>query len=520
MISKKSLSIVMLFVMIVFISCNSNAQEEWPPELPTANENGVATLNNPDLIRMPTAVKRILDSTSHAQLDVAKEIPTIELAYHNDLPNAALNGTGWSSWGDICIASDGKVYSGIGNHWKTDKGEAYIYCWDPAQKTLKKIADLNAITNAGPNEVRFSKVHAHIFEGADKKIYFTGTLDDGGKAGNKEMLELWTDHIAGGKLFQYDPSTGETIVYADFPKARVTATIKYDPKRNMMYCALEGDPQQYGKAAFGVFDMGKKEWIYESSSGQITRDRNIMMDAEGNVYFNGPESPAHTGVRLRALLAQWEKNQVDYKGDQGALISATMIPKTKARLNKNADEYTTLWKYSPVTNMITPTNSYFTSVGLRSSTEESKSGYIYGSTMGGELFKYAPKEDELTILGSNFLVDGEYITVCDLSPDEKYLYYLPGAHGSAGFSGTPVIQYNIESGRQKALAFLSESMNKTFNYSPGGTYGIKISKDGSILYIGLNGAPSDSLRPKELGRGFGLTSFAAFHIPAGERSVE
>jgi hypothetical protein len=137
--------------------------------------------------------------------------------------------------------------------------------------------------------------------------------------------------------------------------------------------------------------------------------------------------------------------------------------------------------------------------------------------MAGELFRYLPVRDELSILGSNFLVKGEYITVCDLSPDEKYVYYLPGAHGSAGFSGTPVIQYNVATGIQKVLAFLSEPMTKAFNYAPGGTYGVKISKDGSRLYVGLNGSPPDALRPKGLGRGFGLTSFAVIYIPAKER---
>ncbi len=514
MISRNILSIAVMLFVGILLSYQVEAQEKWPPHLPTANENGVATISHSGLLKIPETVKHILDSTSDAQLNFAKEVPKVELVYHNGLPNAALNGTGWSSWGDICVASDGKVYSGTGNHWKADKGESYIYCWDPSKNTLKKIADLNEITRATKNEVRFSKVHAHIIEGRDKKIYFTGTLDDGGKAGSKEMEGLWTKNISGGKLFQYDPVTGKTIVYADFPKARVTATIKYDEKRNMLYCALEGD-RNYGKVAFGAFDMAKKEWVYQSPSGIIANDRNFMMDNQGNVYFNGPEVSDHTGIRLKAQLEAWQTNHVSLKGEEALAAALRPIPKT--RLKKVADIYTTLWKYSPITNTITPTNSFFTSQGQRSSTMESNAGYIYGTTMGGELFQYAPARDELRILGSNFLANGEYITVCDLSPDGKYVYYLPGAHGSAGFSGTPIIQHDIATGQQKALGFLSESMNEDFKYAPGGTYGIKVSKDGSMLYIGLNGAPSDSLRPKGHGPGFGLTSFAIFHIPASER---
>ena len=505
MVNKKHLNRFAAIALIGFLfSSNIRAQENWPPALPTANSNGVATLSTADFLRVPAGVQHVLDSTGTAKLTIAKAVPVVELAYHQGLPNAALNGTGWSSWGDICLASDGKVYSGIGNHWKTEKGQAYIYCWDPSKKEFKKIADLNKITGAKPGEVHFSKVHAHIIEGNDKKIYFTGTLDDGGKAGSEEMLKKWNKNIAGGKLFQYDPVTGNTIVYADFPPARVTATTKYDAKRNILYCSLEGDTAGF---AFGAFDMAAKKWIYQSLPGIIGNDRNFMMDNKGNIYFNGQETDAHKALRLKAEF------KPDGKNDE----TTSMLPTTMFPGAKKVKTYTTLCKYDPITKTITATNTYFKSEGLRSSSRESKDGFIYGTTMAGELFKYSPAKDALTILGSNFLAKGEYITVCDLSPDEKYVYYLPGAHGSAGFSGTPVIQYDIVKGQQKAIAFLSEPMTKAFNYAPGGTYGVKISADGAKLYVGLNGSPPDGLRPKELGKSFGLTSFAVITIPASER---
>jgi hypothetical protein len=220
------------------------------------------------------------------------------------------------------------------------------------------------------------------------------------------------------------------------------------------------------------------------------------------------EIDAHKELRAKA----------EFKPNGKMAEAASMLPTTMFPGAKPVKTYTTLWKYDPNTKSISPTKTYFKSEGLRSSTRETKEGYIYGTTMAGELLRYSPAKDELTILGSNFLAKGEYITVCDLSPDEKYIYYLPGAHGSAGFSGTPVIQYDIAKGQQKAIAFLSEPMTDAFNYAPGGTYGVKVSNDGSKLYVGLNGSPPDASRPKGLGRGFGLTSFAVINIPASERN--
>ncbi|MEH6682028.1 MAG: hypothetical protein V7724_15890 [Sediminicola sp.] len=517
---KEFIYIKMILVALLF-SCQGNTDnpkvgkaEKWPPDLPSANEKDVAILKTNEFLEIPLGVQKILDAFPDASLTVAKTPPTIELTYFDELPNAALNGVGWSSWGDLCVAHDGTVYAGIGNHWGAEKGEAYIYSWENATKEIKKIADLNTVLGAKPEEVHFSKVHAHIVEGKDKKIYFTGTLDDGGLAGSSKMLEKWTGNIGGGKLFQYDPQTGSTTVYADFPEATVTATMKYDSINNRLYCALEGNPKGF---AFGAFDMDKREWIYTGIPGQIANDRNFMLDADGNVYFNGYEGYEHTGVRLKALLREWEEDENERKG-QISLSSKKSLGLDK-RINKNADRYTTILKFDPKINKVVPTGSYMTSEGIRSSTRESKQGYIYGSTMGGELFRYAPKKDELELLGSNFLKEGEYITVCILSPDEKYLYYLPGAHGSAGFSGTPIIQYDIEKGQQKALAFLSNAMEEAFQYSPGGTFGLKISPDGSMLYIGLNGSRAGALKPEEHDGGFGLTSFAVVHIPIDERTV-
>jgi hypothetical protein len=141
----------------------------WPPTLPKSNKNSVAVLKSKDFLKVPVSIQEVLDANPEIKLEIAKHIPKVELVYHNELNNAAINGTGWSSWGDICLASDGMVYSGIGNHWKTDKGESYIYSWDPFKSVLKKVSDINQSTGAKANDVRFSKVHAHIIEGIDKK---------------------------------------------------------------------------------------------------------------------------------------------------------------------------------------------------------------------------------------------------------------------------------------------------------------------------------------------------------------
>jgi hypothetical protein len=155
---------------------------------------------------------------------------------------------------------------------------------------------------------------------------------------------------------------------------------------------------------------------------------------------------------------------------------------------------------------------------MRSASHESQQGYLYGTTQAtNQLFRYAPAKDELVMLGPTWL-KGEYTTVMLLSPDERFLYYLPGSHGGAFKSGTPVIQYEIASGRRKVLAFLAAACEEQIGYVPAGTYGAKLSADGVTLYVNFNGHASDRWRPENMKpNGFGLCGFAAIELPAEER---
>ena len=155
---------------------------------------------------------------------------------------------------------------------------------------------------------------------------------------------------------------------------------------------------------------------------------------------------------------------------------------------------------------------------LRSISSETKDGNFYGVTYTtNELFRYSTKDDKITRLGPSWL-GGSYTTVIELSPDEKYLYYLPGAHGGAHKHGTPVVQYEIATGQRKVLAFLAPAFAKAHEYSPSGTYGVKLTPDGGTLYVNFNGDPSERFFVEKMrSDGFGLTSFAVIEIPASER---
>ncbi len=437
--------------------------DEWPPRLTDA-ANGTVTVRSDGFLKIPDAVRSWSGEDGAAPFTVVKTPPTIDLAFQRDLGEDAIRRRLWSSWGDICLASDGRVYCGIGDHGNDAGGDArcLVYRWEPQSKTLEQVVDMNQVVPPREGQPAWSKIHAKIDEGSDGKIYFCCTLNAGSRAGDEQFR--WTPELPGGQVYRFDPATGTTSVFASLPPRRCTATSLFDRDRRIWWCNLEAGG---GDALWGL-DLGTGRPVLQTPDGTVAFNRAIALTNDGSVLFNGVDS---------------------------------------------------LWRLKPDSYELQQLKATFGDApGMRCATRESSTGMIYGSThKTNQLFRYDVKNDELTLLGPNWLT-GQYTTVMELSPDERFLYYLPGAHGRAWEHGTPVVQYEITTGQRKVIAFLAETFERQHRYVPGGTYGIKLSRDGGTLFINFNGHAAEELRTSAMRPiGFGLCSFAAVHIPKSER---
>ena len=435
----------------------------WPPAGSPASK-GVVEVHDARLLDIPEAVRELQQDQAAAPFVMAETAPKIDITFHGNLGDEPAHRRLWSSWGDICVASDGRVYVGIGDHGHDADGDArcFLYRWDPADRTLTQIVDMNKVVPPKKGQPAWSKVHAKIDEGPDGAIYFSCTLNAGNAAGDPRYG--WNNTLTGGQIYRYDPATGETAQFTSLPPKRCTATSLIDHERGILWCNLEAGN---GDALWG-YDLKTRKLVFQSDDGSVGFNRSFALARNGVLYFNGE---------------------------------------------------TQLMKLDPQAGTLVPTKSSFgESPGMRAVTRESATGYLYGTThQTNELFRYHTPTDRLEPLGLNWLT-GMYTTVMALSPDEQYVYYLPGAHGQAFRHGTPVVQYNVATGQRKVLAFLADVLEEKVGYVPGGTYGIKLSADGGTLYVNFNGHAADELRPLNMKPiGFGLCGFAAIHIPAAER---
>lgn len=435
----------------------------WPPPLAGAKD-GTVTLKTDDFLKVPAAVEKARADPKFAPFSVAKVAPAVELALHRDLGPDADRRRLWSSWGDICVASDGRVYLAIGDHGDDAGGDArcLVYRWDPRTSTLERVIDLAQVVLPRKGQPAWSKVHARIDEGPDGKIYFSCTLNDGNRANLPAYA--WTKELPGGQLYQYDPKTGKTVAFADLPGSRCTATSWLDRRRNVWWCNLEAGK---GNALYGL-DLKTKKSVFQAADGSTAFNRAFALGRDGAVYVNGPAGR--------------------------------------------------IWKRPAGGGELVETKSSLPGQGMRAASSAAKDGTIYGATMReAQLFRYRPADDQAKLLGPAWQA-GDYVTVVELSPDERFLYYLPGAHGGAAKSGTPLVQYEIATGKRKVLCFLAEAFEKAYDYVPGGTYGMKLSADGATVYVNFNGHAGEKTRPKGMRpNGFGLTAFAAVRVPRPER---
>jgi hypothetical protein len=456
----------LLLLSVAAFADPATNQPSWYPTLEGA-VNGTLTLTTDEFLVVPQAVTEEAKKEGASQFVVARRAPTVDLALCGGLEMNKTLHSWWSAWGDICVARDGRVYSGVGDHGDEVAGtsQVYIYRWDPKTKQHSQIIDVNSLVKRENGEPTFSKLHARIDEGADGRIYFTATLNNGPIA--RDPKYKWSDVLPGGQIYAYDPRTDRTEIVANLPARRCSLASRLDRKRNIWWCNLDGEKAD----ALWAYDLTKQKEVFRGPEGSVAMNRNFALARDGSVYFNGQDF--------------------------------------------------TIWKYDPKTNTIGPTRSQFTPPQfMRCSTDESKRGQIYGVTVPDgmktkefNLFRYQPKSDKLDLFGREFTA-GHYTTVCVLSPDERFVYYIPGA------PGVPVVQYDIARHRRKVIAFLGEPIENRTKHIVGSVFGMKMSADGSTLFAHNNGYSYQGEKPKEaeLGKvGWSVVSFVAIHIPKSER---
>jgi hypothetical protein len=437
----------MLSILSLLLLSVQKKPAEWvPPALPGGQ--AFVTDRSGAFIRIPGGV-RLRDGVT-----VAKAVPTIDFAY---FPGQTYAGRPWSNWGDGTFAN-GKYYSAIGDHL-APAGNAYVYEYEPAKKTFRKLVDLKTLLDRPEGHYSPSKIHTTLTFGRDGWLYF-GT--------HRGSTTVTTDkyHYEGDWLVRVHPEGPKAEVVVQAPVAKHCIPTGFlDPERLIFH---GGTAPGVGKDdATGVhyfaYDVQKKKVVCDVADGPPRA--MIFAKSTGRVYY----VPA-SGSGLMRFDPAAGGNPVKVPGE----------------------------------------------IGLRAASAETKDGVVYtvSNGQGGRepmLYAFDTKTEKITDLGSALVGSVGYITALKIDPAGRFLYYIPGAHGGADKDGSPVVQFDVKTKTKKVIAFLHPHFQEKYAVAPVGTYSYSLDAEGATLFVTWNANRG--------GKSWDVCVLTAVHIPASERGT-
>lgn len=407
------------------------------------------------LVRTDTS-EQFLKATAKLSpgVTVARAVPTVDFLYFDA---QTYPGNPWSVWGDG-LAAGRMFYTSIGDHL-APVGNAYVYAYDSEVKSLRLVADVRSILKRPEGWYTPGKIHSRIDLGSDGWLYFSTHR-------GSTRATVIENHFEGGWVLRCHPATGEAEVVAAAPLPNQTLpTGQLDPDRMIFYAGTADGDREVKRVKFLSYDVKARRTLYSDDFGPYRAI--ILARSTGRVYFHR-------------------------EGGNGKVLPLHRFDPQKAG----------------------PPVRIGAEVGLRAATHESSKGLVF-TVDGNALWVFDTRSETARALGELTPGSESYIASIDLDPKtERYLYYVPGAHGGGYKDGAPLAQYDLQTGKVKVVAFLHPFYQEAVGFVPMGTYATAVSPEGDKVYITWHGNRGGEERGKLR---FNTCALTVVHIPESER---
>ena len=421
----------------------SQSGVSYPPRL--SGGNSVLTLTSDDLLKPPPSLKDVA---------VASKPPIVDFLYY---PGQTYPGNPWSNWGDG-VATEGKYYSAIGDH-KGPDGNAFVYEYDAADKTLRRIVDLRKTLDVPKGHYTPGKIHGRLDMGSDGWLYFST---------HRGSTKVTTDEYGykGDWIVRHNPQSEKTEVVAHGPVGKQCIPCSVlDPQRLIFYGGTAAGDTSDKRNLFFAYDINGRKVLYKGYGGPGRY--MIFAKSTGRVYF------------VPGLSGQLQRYDPAHDGSPVALDAE---------------------------------------IGIRAATQETSEGFVYTvSREDATIYRFDTKAEKVERIGSARVGTQTYITTIDADPTGRYLYYVPGAHGGSQKDGAAVVQFDTKMRRKKVIAFLHPFLKERCGYTPLGAFSTAVSPTGDKFYITWNGNLGGVRRRRLTWDACALT---VIHIPKQERLAE
>lgn len=388
---------------------------------------------------------------------VAKTPPQVEFRYY---PGQDYEGRPWSVWGDGLVNGD-VYYSAIGDHLAPE-GNAYVYRFDAESGAFDRIVDVRDTLDLPEGHYTPGKIHSRLTIGRDGCLYFSTHR-------GSTRVTTPANHFSGDWILRHDLRAGTTdvVVHAPLPN-QCLPTGRLDPQRMLFYAGTADGDYRNKHVQFLVYDVGARRVQFSADDGPYRA--MILVPQTGRVYF--PKG-----------------------GGRGELVPLVCYDPQHPRELRETK----------------------VAIGLRAASQPTRDGVVY-TVDGNHLWAFETRMETARDLGATVVGSENYITSLDLDPhSERYLYYVPGAHGGAYRDGSPLVQYDLQTRQRKVICFLDPALREA-GFVPMGSYSIAINEGGDTVFITWNGAQVAEDADPQARLRFNTCGLTVIRIPESERA--
>ncbi|MFC1608406.1 hypothetical protein ACFL47_10605, partial [Candidatus Latescibacterota bacterium] len=337
--------------------------------------------------------------------------------------------TAWANWGRVSRSDDGRFFFSVSDH-RGYGAHINIYEYVPARNDLvHKVIDFGETVGWTPSSITDGKMHGY------PGIMPDGTMWAASHYGVYPDSSWWANGYRGSWLISYNIYTHKTENWGIPCVGSWLPFFNLDRERGRFAATS-------GSTMFFCWDTINKRTRYAGypPNGWIWWNRGMLLDETTGKF--------------------WSFDSAD----------------KQRRFMSFDPEYNTFVRYE------------VPSPGMRGYTDRrAMDGWYYCSDGAKGLYRFNPNGFDGPVsepLGITW--EGTHdVRQMVVSPKGRYVYYLP--HWIPKSGGSPLVQYDVMTGKKKAICWLAEYYFAEYGYWPFGSFGMEISEDGSSIVIVMNG---------------------------------
>ncbi len=405
------------------------------------------------------------DTEIYGEFDVAETPPVVKFQILPDLePEFFGEGeeyyqAGWANWAKVTRGEDNRFYFAASDH-RGRGAEINIYEYRPENDEIKRLVNVGEVLGWCEDTYTDGKIHGYM------GIMQDGTLWAATHRGPQPTEEWYEAGYRGSWLLSYNIQTVEAKNWGVPLKRQEMPEHTLDSKRGLFMATGSS------RRTFLVWDVHENKARFDGTppEGWDWNARSMLLDKETGILW-GMDSSESPNRFMSFDPQELEFRRHDVEVPENPVTGGTGI--LRGHTNRPA-----------------------------------KDGWYYWATLRGAFFRFRPDHDngpEIEVLGTTW-DRGRDVLQMALCPAGRYVYYQPKGRPA------PLVQYDVKTGRKKAIAFLQDYYRDKYGYNIGEqVYGMEISNDGSFVVIVENGTFPGN---------FGHPALAVIEIPESERPLD